>query len=231
MKRNKILLAEDDKNLGSILKEFLQLKDYEVKWSLDGVEAWKIYNETKFDLCLFDIMMPQKDGFTLAKEIRKTDKEIPIIFLTSKSLPEDKIEGFKIGGDDYITKPFNTEELLLRIKAILKRTQKDANTNQTTQFKIGKYKFDSDSRMLKFGNNTITLTSKESELLKLLCEHENKILKREIALNMIWKESNYFTARSMDVYITKLRKYLSEDTSVTITNFHGVGYMMSINEN
>lgn len=231
MERNKILLAEDDKNLGSILKEFLQLKDYEVKWSLDGVEAWKIYNETKFDLCLFDIMMPQKDGFTLAKEIRKTDKEIPIIFLTSKSLPEDKIEGFKIGGDDYITKPFNTEELLLRIKAILKRTQKDANTNQTTQFKIGKYKFDSDSRMLKFGNNTITLTSKESELLKLLCEHENKILKREIALNMIWKESNYFTARSMDVYITKLRKYLSEDTSVTITNFHGVGYMMSINEN
>ncbi len=228
MEKYKILLAEDDINLGSILKEFLQLKNYEVTLGNNGTEAWKIFTNGNFDLLLLDIMMPEKDGFTLAKEIRKTNKKVPIIFLTSKSLPQDKIKGFKIGGDDYITKPFNTEELLLRIKAILKRTTQKSAAKKTTVFNIGKYKFNFDNKTLTFNKTDIHLTVKEALLLKLLCENKNEILKREIALNKIWKESNYFTARSMDVYISKLRKYLSNDNSITINNFHGIGYMMKV---
>lgn len=226
MEKIKILLAEDDQNLGSILKDFLKIKDYEVYHALDGKEAYDLYIKGNFNLCIFDIMMPKLDGFNLAKKIRETGDEIPIIFLTAKSLIDDKISGFKIGADDYITKPFNTEELLLRITALMRRINKKDINNQPDIHIIGKYKFDYKRRTLSLNSRNLKLTYKECELLKLLCLKQNAVLERSAALKTIWKEDNYFTSRSMDVYITKLRNFLKEDETIEIINIHGAGFKL-----
>jgi len=192
----------------------------------NGELAFRDFVKTRYDICILDIMMPVKDGYTLAKEIRQIDEDIPIIFLTAKSMKEDVIEGFSLGADDYITKPFSMEELLFRIEAILKRTSATFKTPAPEQYNIGKYVFDTKKQTLQTGDNTIRLTTKESELLKLLCNNQNKILDRNFALKTIWLDDNYFNARSMDVYITKLRKYLKEDDSVEIINVHGKGFKL-----
>jgi DNA-binding response OmpR family regulator len=221
----KVLLAEDDENLGSLLKEYLQAKSFETHWVTDGDKAFKSFEKNKYDICILDIMMPVKDGFTLAKEIRMLNREIPIIFLTAKSMKEDVFEGFSIGADDYITKPFSMEELLYRMQAVLRRTKGDINKKQDI-YNIGKYKFDTHKQLLIFGDREQKLTTKESELLRLLCNNANQVLERNFALRTIWIDDNYFNARSMDVYITKLRKYLKDDPSVEIMNIHGTGYKL-----
>ncbi len=225
MVKIKILLAEDDENLGTLLREYLIAKSYECDWFSNGERAYKSYIKNHYDLCILDIMMPVKDGYTLAKEIRMTNTEIPIIFLTAKSLKEDVIEGFKAGGDDYITKPFSMEELIFRIEAIIRRAKKELISPQA-EYKIGKYVFNSDKQILKLGNSEQNLTTKESELLKLLCNNKNMVLERNFALKTIWIDDNYFNARSMDVYIAKLRKYLKDDPSVQILNIHGKGFKL-----
>jgi two-component system OmpR family response regulator len=221
----KILLAEDDENLGSLLREYLIAKSYECDWFSNGEKAYKNFIKNHYDLCVLDIMMPVKDGYTLAKEIRMTNTEIPIIFLTAKSLKEDVIEGFKAGGDDYITKPFSMEELVFRIEAIIRRARKELISPQS-EYKIGKYVFNSDKQLLKLGDSEQNLTTKESELLKLLCNNKNMVLERNFALKTIWIDDNYFNARSMDVYIAKLRKYLKDDPAVQILNIHGKGFKL-----
>lgn len=220
-----VLLAEDDHNLGELLKEYLDLKGYETTLCRDGKAALETFSGGKFDICIFDVMMPVMDGFTAAEEIRKDDKSTPIIFLTAKGLKEDKIQGLEIGADDYMTKPFSMEELLLRIKAILRRTGTD-NAPALRKFDIGSLHFDYDAQILKTQDKEHKLTSKESELLRMLCEHKNQTLERSKALKEIWLDDNYFNARSMDVYITKLRKYLKSDESVKILNVHGMGFKL-----
>ncbi|WP_323755412.1 response regulator transcription factor [Roseivirga sp.] len=223
----KILLVEDDPNLGQILNEYLSLKGYETKLCRDGEEGVKAFKREAFDLCLFDVMLPKKDGFSMAKEIRRDDKVTPIIFLTAKSMKEDTIEGFKIGGDDYITKPFSMEELLLRIQAILRRTaEKNPQVSDQKIFEFGSFHFDFDKQILSWNGGENRLTSKESELLRLLCLHENQPLDRSTALKIIWRDDSYFNARSMDVYIAKLRKMLKEDDSVQIITIHGSGFKL-----
>ena len=224
MLKIKILLAEDDENLGSLLKDYLQVKNYDVDWAVDGEQAFRLFGRNRYDLCILDIMMPVKDGFTLATEIKSINAEIPIIFLSAKSMKEDVLEGFSKGADDYITKPFNMEELIFRIEAILRRVKSPLDPDAT--FKIGKYEFNPQKQTLVFHNNTQNLTTKETELLKLLCQNANKVLDRNYALKAIWFDDNYFNARSMDVYITKLRKYLKEDSSVQIINVHGKGFKL-----
>ena len=226
MSEKRILLVEDDLNLGTILAEFLTMKKFKVDLCKDGEEGYTSYNNNHYDLCLLDVMMPKKDGFTLAKEIRHTNKNIPIIFLTAKSMQNDKIEGLKLGADDYITKPFSTEELLLRIHAILKRSSSINDFVNTKNYSIGKYVFDYQKKELKIKRYVQSLTNKEAELLKLLCENKNNILRRDLALTKVWNEENYFTGRSMDVYITKLRSYLKNDKSIQIENVHGVGFKL-----
>ncbi len=226
MSEKKILLVEDDVNFGTILSEFLSMKNFKVDLCKDGEEGYYSYSNNNYDLCLLDVMMPKKDGFTLAKEIRQTNKNIPIIFLTAKSMQNDKIEGLKIGADDYITKPFSTEELLLRIHAILKRSASINDFVKTKNYSIGKYAFDYQKKELKLKRSVQTLTNKEAELLKLLCENKNNILRRDLALTKVWNEETYFTARSMDVYITKLRSYLKNDRTIQIENVHGVGFKL-----
>jgi DNA-binding response OmpR family regulator len=226
-KRN-ILLVEDDLNLGTILSEFLALKDFTVDLCQDGEEGLKKFKASKYDLCLLDVMMPKKDGFSLAKDIRQMNKSIPIIFLTAKSLQNDKIEGLKLGADDYITKPFNTEELLLRINAILKRSSGNNDITHNYSWKVGRFMFDYQKRELKYKRACQSLTFKEAELLRLLCENKNNILRRDAALIEIWNEETYFTSRSMDVYITKLRNYLKGDRSIQIENVHGVGFKLLV---
>jgi len=227
----KILLVEDDPNLGQILNEYLILKGYETKLCRDGEEGVKAFKKEAFDLCLFDVMLPKKDGFSMAKEIRREDKVTPIIFLTAKSMKEDTIEGFKIGGDDYITKPFSMEELLLRIQAILRRTaEKNPQISDQKVFEFGSFRFDFDKQILSWNGGENRLTSKESELLRLLCLHENQPLDRSTALKIIWRDDSYFNARSMDVYIAKLRKMLKADESVQIITIHGSGFKL-ITEN
>jgi len=223
MGKPRILLAEDDQNLGSLLKEYLDLKGYHADLYPDGDKAYKGFIKDHYDLLLLDVMMPVMDGFTLASEIRQNNKEIPIIFLTAKALKEDVLEGFSIGADDYITKPFSMEELLFRIEAILRRTRagKDSDVHL---FPLGKYNFNSQKQILTIEGKSQKLTTKESELLKLLCTNKNKVLERNFALRTIWFDDNYFNARSMDVYITKLRKYLKNDPSVEIINVHGKGF-------
>ncbi len=223
MKKPRILLAEDDHNLGSLLKEYLDLKGYDADLYPDGEKAYSGFIKEHYDLCLLDVMMPVKDGFTLASEIRLINKDIPLIFLTAKTLKEDVLEGFSIGADDYITKPFSMEELLFRIEAVLRRTL-PGNEKDTYLFKLGKYDFDSQKQSLIIDKKVQKLTTKESELLKLLCNNKNKVLERNYALKTIWLDDSYFNARSMDVYITKLRKYLREDPSVEIINVHGKGF-------
>lgn len=230
MKQNKtkILLAEDDMNLGFLLQDYLEMEDFDVQLCRDGEEAWKAYQNSLYDLCILDVMMPKKDGFTLARDIRSNNEKMPILFLTAKSLKEDKVEGFQIGGDDYITKPFNEEELVLRIKAILKRLpfQKE-ELNPEMVYKIGQYTFDYAKQELIFKNEARRMTSKESEILKLLLNKKDNILRREDALIAIWGENDYFHGRSFDVFITKLRKYLKEDSNIKIENIHGVGFMLT----
>ena len=225
---NNIFLVEDDENFGSVLKSYLEMNDFKVTWIKDGAQAIHNFLQQKYDICILDIMLPNVDGFNIAKKIKELNSEIPTIFLTAKTLKEDILEGFKIGADDYITKPFDSEVLLYKIKAIIKRNQtSDPDSNL---FNIGKYKFDSELRILSFNDDSVKLSPKEGELLKMLCLHENKILDRDKALNKIWGEDGYFTARSMDVYITKLRKYLCNDQSIEIENIHGSGFILKISK-
>lgn len=222
----KILVAEDDPNLGTILSEYLEAKGYEPTLAKNGVEGWKMFSNDEFDCCILDVMMPEKDGFTLAKEIRTANASIPIIFLTAKSMKEDTISGFKSGGDDYITKPFSMEELLLRLKAILRRTKGEQKQPQQTVFEIGDFTFDFKNQMLKINESEQHLTSKENALMKMLAQHANQLLDRSQALLAIWGDDSYFNSRSMDVYIAKLRKYLKEDDRVKIINEHGKGFKL-----
>lgn len=221
----KILLVEDDENLGFLLKEYLNAKNYKADLATDGVKAYDMFMKEKYDLCILDIMMPYKDGLTLAKEIREINSELPIMFLSAKSMQSDVIEGFKAGGDDYMKKPFSMEELILRIDAILRRTTKTQEL-QTDIITIGKFLFDPNKRTLTFDGESNRLTTKESELLKLLYDNKNNVLERNLALQRIWKDDTYFNARSMDVYITKLRKLLSKEPSLEIINVHGKGFKL-----
>jgi DNA-binding response OmpR family regulator len=226
MKDAKILLAEDDSNLGILLKNYLAAKDFETTLSVNGRLALESFTKEKHNLCILDIMLPEMDGLTLAREIRRIAPAIPIIFLTAKSQKEDILEGFRSGADDYITKPFSMEELLYRIQAILKRSSVQAVPKKEDSYKIGSYSFDPLKQLLLIGDKTIKLTTKESELLELLCRHGNEILERNFALKSIWIDDNYFNARSMDVYITRLRKYFRKDPSIKILNIHGKGYKL-----
>lgn len=227
--KTKILLAEDDTNLGNLLKEYLEAKGYRVVLAKNGKEAFEDFKKEQFDICLLDVMMPVKDGFTLAKEIRSVDKNIPVVFLTAKSMREDAIEGFHAGADDYITKPFSMEELQLRLQAILRRTKKNTlRSSEEKEFKIGKYKFDHSRQVLQLAGKEQKLTTKEADLLKLLCLNSNDVLDRNLALKSVWQDDNYFNSRSMDVYIAKLRKYLKDDPKVEILNIHGRGFKLLV---
>lgn len=220
-----VLLAEDDENLGVLLREYLKAKGYETDLYPDGEAAFKGFQSKTYDICILDVMMPKKDGFTLAKEIRQLNTSIPVIFLTAKSMKEDLVEGFSAGADDYMTKPFSIEELLLRVEAVLRRTRGDNVSNQDV-FTIGIYTFNATKQTLTNGEEEQRLTAKESELLKYLCFNRNGILDRNFALRTIWNDDSYFNARSMDVYITKLRKYLKDDPSIQIINIRGKGFKL-----
>lgn len=227
MKPN-ILLVEDDPNLGQILKEYLDIKGFETELCRDGEAGLKTFKNQQFDLCIFDVMMPLLDGYSLAKEVRIINTDVPIIFLTAKSLKEDTLMGFQVGADDYVKKPFSMEELLMRIRAILKRTSKiDDEAENQRFFSMGRFVFDYDAQKLTFdGKESDKLTSKESELLRLLALHKNRTMDRSLALKKIWLDDNYFNSRSMDVYITKLRKYLKPDENLQIINVHGQGFKL-----
>jgi len=229
-KETRILLAEDDKNLGNILQAYLEAKGYPAVLCANGKIAYETFKRDDFDFCVLDIMMPEMDGFTLAKKIRKIDKDVPILFLSAKAMQEDRIHGFEVGADDYLTKPFSMEELLLRIQAIMRRSETSTNEKNKSVFTFGKYTFEYNRQILIFDKKEQKLTSKEAELLKLLCENMNNVLDRTIALNKIWFDDSYFNARSMDVYVTKLRKYLKEDSNVELINVHGVGFKLVVSE-
>ncbi|HAQ65374.1 MAG TPA: DNA-binding response regulator [Bacteroidales bacterium] len=222
----RILLAEDDKNLGTVLKAYLEAKGFETTLCVNGEEALHAFGRQSWEFCILDIMMPIKDGFTVAREIRQMSA-VPIIFLTARSMQDDKMRGFNLGADDYITKPFSMDELLARINAILRRAdiQRKPEPDQPV-YHIGNYEFDVNAQILRIGTDEQKLTSKETMLLKLLCENENNVLDRRTALQRIWNDDNYFNARSMDVYITKLRKYFKEDSNVRLLNVHGVGFKL-----
>jgi DNA-binding response OmpR family regulator len=228
MSTTRVLLAEDDESLGSLLKEYLKAKSYQADWALNGKQAYDLLKKSTYDICILDVMMPVKDGFTLASEMRQEGNETPIIFLTAKSMKEYIFEGFTAGADDYITKPFSMEELIFRIEAILRRLKKGLDQQDQTQFNIGKLNFDANKQLLSVGDKEYKLTTKESDLLRLLCMHKNSVLERNYALKEIWIDDNYFNARSMDVYITKLRKYLSDDPSIQIMNIHGKGFKLLV---
>lgn len=223
----KILLCEDDENLGLLLREYLLAKGYDTELCADGDAGYKAFLKNKYDICVLDVMMPKKDGFTLAKEIKQANAEMPIVFLTAKTLKDDVFEGFKVGADDYITKPFSMEELTFRIEAILRRVQGKKLTEETI-LTLGSFTFDTQKQILTHGDEKTKLTTKESELLTLLYQHANEVLQRDFALKTIWIDDNYFNARSMDVYITKLRKHLKGDEDVEILNVHGKGYKLII---
>lgn len=228
--KKQILLLEDDTNLGFILTEHLEMNGFAVQLCNNGVDGLSVFRKNKFSLCLVDVMMPKKDGFTFVKEIRQHDQQIPIIFLTAKSLKEDRIEGLKIGADDYITKPFSMEELLLRINAVLKRSIKNGRDDETPkEFTIGKILFDVRKSQLKIGEKKkISLTTKETDLLAVLCNHKNSVVDREQILNVVWNNDSYYSARSMDVYVSKLRKYLKDEPKISIVNIHGKGYKLLV---
>jgi len=226
----KILLAEDDKNLGNVLKSYLEVKGYETTLCVNGQEAWNAYEKGEYGFCIVDVMMPVKDGFTLVKEIREKDKNIPVLFLTAKSMQEDKLKGFEVGADDYLTKPFSMEELLVRIQAILRRAnERRGGEIQNNVFRISDYIFDFNRQLLKINGKEQKLTSKEAALLRLLAMNLNDVLDRSYALKEIWNDDSYFNARSMDVYITKLRKFLKEDKNVELINVHGIGFKLVTN--
>lgn len=223
----RILLCEDDESLGMLLREYLQAKNYDADLCLDGEAGYRAFCKNQYNMCVLDVMMPRKDGFQLAQEIRALNPEMPIIFLTAKNLKEDVFEGFRIGADDYITKPFSMDELVFRMEAILRRVRGKKSADMVT-FKIGEFTFDSRRQVLIHGEEQTKLTTKESELLGLLCKHANDVLQRELALKTIWVDDNYFNARSMDVYITKLRKHLKADPTIEINNVHGKGYRLIV---
>ncbi|MFA5782197.1 MAG: response regulator transcription factor [Bacteroidales bacterium] len=233
MENFKILLVEDDPNLSLVLQDYLEMMGYEIVSCENGEAGLNSFNNELFDLCIFDIMMPKKDGFSLAEDIRKINSDIPIIFLTAKSFKEDRIKGFQVGCDDYVTKPFSTEELNYRIKAILKRTsiiKPEKISEDQTIFTFGNFTFDSVNMILTSPGQDQQLTRKESELLKVLCQHRNQLLTREVALKTVWGDDDYFIGRSMDVFITKLRKYLKNDPRVFINNVHGTGFKFRVEE-
>lgn len=228
MENKKILLVEDDPNFGTVLKDYLSLNDYNVTLAKDGLEGLIMFKNDDYDLCILDVMMPRKDGFSLAKDIRSTNSEVPIIFLTAKTMKEDVLKGYQAGADDYLNKPFDSEVLLYKIKAIMQRKETEQTIEEETfEFKIGAFEFNSKLRHLSFdGGETQKLSPKESKLLKMLAVHKNDLMPRELALTKIWRDDNYFTSRSMDVYIAKLRKYLKGDENVEILNIHGEGFRL-----
>ena len=234
MPNQKILLVEDDQNFGDVLRSYLEMHDFVVTLAQDGEEGLISFKKGQFDLCIFDVMMPKKDGFTLAADVRELNKEVPIIFLTAKTMKEDVLQGFKIGADDYISKPFNSEELLLRIQAIMKRSgSKPEPEEEIKEFTLGDYHFNFPLRILTYQPNgefdsKDKLSPKEAQLLKMFCQNVNDILARSEALTKIWGEDNYFTARSMDVFVTKLRKYLKKDNKLEIVNIHGNGFQLQV---
>ena len=221
----KILLTEDDPNLGFVIKDNLEQKGYSVTLCNNGEDGFNQFNQSHYDLCILDVMMPKKDGFTLAKEIRSQNQNVPILFVTAKSMQEDRIEGFKQGGDDYIVKPFSMEELCLRIEVFLRRS---APQQQAQNFTLGDFQFDCTNFTLLHNRGEKSLTQKEAEVLKLLCKNKDRVLKREEILNAVWGNDDYFLGRSMDVFISKLRKYLKDDPRVQIVNYHGVGFKLEV---
>ncbi|MBK7312121.1 MAG: response regulator transcription factor [Sphingobacteriaceae bacterium] len=224
----KILLAEDDLNLGFLLVEYLETEGFEVRLCKDGELALRAFQNNLFDLCLLDVMMPKLDGFSLAKEIRSQDKMIPVIFITARSSKEDKLKGYDLDADDYITKPFDEEELLWKIKAVIRRIPESKNDAKIELISLGSYTFDFNNQSLIFSGKTKRITEKESDILKYLCDHKNKVIKREDVLKDLWGENDYFFGRSLDVFITKMRKYLKEDPSLSIENVFGVGFIFNV---
>ena len=224
----KILLVEDDTSLGFIVADSLKSSGYDVTLCTDGADGFKAFNEGDFHMCIFDVMMPKKDGFTLAKDVRKLNDKIPILFLTAKSSDHDKVEGFKSGGDDYLTKPFNVEELQLRVASLLKRVDLQLVAKDKDIYDIGDYQFDTVNYALKHAEFEKILTKKEAQILKILCKFVNQVVAREVVLNGVWGQDDYFVGRSLDVFITKLRKYLKHDERIQITNVHGIGFKLEI---
>jgi len=222
-----IFLVEDDLSFGSVLKSYLEINEYEVTWVDDGKFALERFRNDDFQICILDVMLPNVDGFTIGTEIRKINQDIPMVFLTAKNLKEDILKGYNLGADDYITKPFDTEVLLCKIQAIIKR-QSVQEVQDETVFRIGSYEFDSKLRSIARDGEKQKLSPKEADLLKLLCQNKNELLSRETALNKIWGEDGYFTARSMDVFITKLRKFLKDDPNIEIKNIHGSGFLLDV---
>ena len=229
-KKPKILLCEDDTNLGMVLKNYLELNDYDVTLERDGRLGLAAFQREKFDICLLDVMMPNMDGFTVAEEIRDVDPDMPLFFISAKTMKEDIIQGYKLGADDYITKPFDSEVLLHKIKAILKRNEELHREEVNAEYDLSKYHFNPRLRQLSYEKNVQTLSPKENELLKMLCEYKNDLLPRDAALKKIWGSDTYFNGRSMDVYIAKLRKYLKEDSNIEIVNIHGNGFRLVVQE-
>lgn len=226
----RILLVEDDMNLGFVIQDLLKMEGFKVHLCQDGKEGLMQFNKEQYHLCLLDVMLPKKDGFSLAKDIRKINDEVPIVFLTAKEMTADKVEGFKSGADDYITKPFSHEEFILRVRAVLKRTMNNVEAPADDCYQIGKYSFAHLNFELEFEGEKQKLTKKEAEILKLLCQHKGQVLERDLIANMVWGDDSYFVGRSMDVFITKLRKYLAGDESIKISNVHGVGFKLEAND-
>ncbi len=224
----KILLVEDDTSLGFIISDQLRADGYDVTLCSDGAEGFQKFNSSTFHMCIFDVMMPKKDGFELARDVRKMNPDIPILFLTAKSNDEDKVEGFKSGGDDYLTKPFNIEELQLRVAALLRRVNIQPEKQDEDSYEIGSYTFDTLNFELKHENFEKVLTKKEAQILKILCKFMNQVVPREVVLNAVWGQDDYFVGRSLDVFITKLRKYLKQDESIQIANVHGIGFKLEV---
>ena len=227
-KVSKIFMVEDDRNFGTVMKAYLEINGFIVTWVKDGSSAFKQFKDSNYDICILDVMLPNVDGFTIARLIKETNPEIPIIFLTAKVMKEDMLEGFKTGADDYITKPFDSEILIYKINAILNRHKRLSAEEEPKLYNIGKALFDTELRTINFNEETIKLSPKEANLLILLCKTQNKVLARETALKQVWGETGYFTTRSMDVYITKLRKYLRNVPGVEIVNIHGSGYQLRV---
>lgn len=225
----KILLVEDDLNLGLVIADHLKLQNYEVVSAEDGAEGLIKFNEGRFNLCILDVMLPVLDGFSLAQDIRRINAEIPILFLTAKSMTEDKIKGFEAGGDDYLTKPFSIQEFELRVKALLRRSRPEIQ-EEVTNYSIGNYNYNIENQVLTFNESEKTLTKKEAQILKLLCKHKNQVISREIILKGVWGQDDYFVGRSLDVFITKLRKYFAQDERIVISNLHGVGFKFEVPE-
>lgn len=226
LNKAKVLLAEDDTSLAFVIKDNLEEAGYEVVWCSDGQTAWQQFQKIDFDICLLDVMMPAKDGFTVAKKIRQKSDVVPVLFLTAKSMEQDKLEGFKAGGDDYITKPFSMEELLMRMDVFLRRTKK-MHFEKAHEFNLGRMRFSFADLKIHDGDKVISLTQREADLLNFFCQHTNKVLKREEVLLSVWGKDDYFLGRSMDVFITKLRKHFKEDPSIILETIHGIGFRLN----